>query len=51
MSISLPGLLIYMLRALDRSARSIYRDALSMDPSLAQASIDRAALTMDGHVL
>ena len=38
---------ILLLRAIDRSALSTDRAALTMDPSVAHLSIDGAALTMD----
>jgi len=40
---------VYMLSAIDRSALSIDCAVPSMDLLLAQASIDRAALSMDEH--
>ena len=40
-----------MLCTIEGSAPLIYHAALSMDPSLAQPSIDHDVVTMDGHVL
>jgi len=38
------GVRVFMLRAIDGSARSIDRAAQSSDPSFAQASVDRATI-------
>jgi len=42
---------VYMLRAIDGFARSTDRAALSMDRSVAQQSIDRAARSEDAHAV